>query len=258
MYAMNEDINQDDTLKLSLYGVFNDKPISPNNISLIDLRQMADDFGKFIKGSDDINLKELSVSVQRGCVSLCLNNYTYTSSMQHDYSTLLDCTESNVDIDPVRAAVISNLQAISRGSSDRKYVISYAGQKLVIDSTTDYRINQPIYVDIEDYVYGELYDMGGQTPNIHLVAEDGERITIPAEKELLMNAGNRLYRKQLVYVSAKEDIKTGERKGYSLISFENYNPKWDEEEFNTIIDFYAEKISTVLNPESIISAMRGY
>jgi hypothetical protein len=257
---MNEDAdNNSNDLRLSMYGVLDEKPISPSNVSLLDLKQMADDFGKFIRGSDDINLKELSVSVQEGCVSLSLNNYVHTPSMQHDYSILMDNPSGGAAIDPARATVISNLQAISKGSSDRKYVISYAGRKLTIDSSTDYKVNEPVYVDIEDYIYGELYDMGGQQiPNIHLVAEDGKKITVPAEKELLMNAGDRLYRKQLIYVSAKEDIKTGERKDYSLISFENYSPKWDEEEFDALVDFYTPKISVMPNAGSVIAAMRGY
>lgn len=255
---MSNDTEQSVDLKISMYGTLDERPVSPENVSLVDLRQMADDFGKFIKGSDDVNLKEVSVSVQEGCISLSLNNYIDTPTLQQDYSILVNNPNGVVDIDPVRAAVISNLQALSRGSKDRRYVISYKGQTLTIGDSSDYKINEPAYVDIEDYIYGELYDMGGQTPNIHLVAEDGQKITVPAEKELLMNAGDRLYRKQLVHISAKEDLKTGERKDYSLLSFENYNPHWDEQEFEDLVDFYTPKLSSFTSPMAVVNAMRGY
>ncbi len=255
---MSNHDSQAEELKLSMYGTLDERPISPENVSLVDLRQMSDDFGKFIKGSDEVNLKELSVSVQKGCISLSLNNYVDVPSLQHDYSVLLNNPNGDVDIDPVRAAVVYNLQALSKGAKDRKYVISYKGKKLTIEHSSDYKINEPIYVDVEDYIYGELYDMGGQIPNIHMVAEDGQKITVPADKELLMSAGDRLYRKQLVYVSAKEDLKTGDRKDYSLISFEDYNPKWDEQEFSELVDFYTPKISSLVNPMGFINTMRGY
>lgn len=255
---MSNQDSQNEELKLSMYGTLDEQPISPENVSLFDLRQMSDDFGKFIKGSDEVNLKELSVSVERGCISLSLNNHIDLPSLQRDYRVLMDNPNGDVDIDPVRAAVIYNFQALSRGSKDRKYVISYKGSKLTIGDSSDYKINEPVYVDIEDYIYGELYDMGGQTPNIHLVAEDGQKITVPAEKELLMSAGDRLYRKQLVYVSAKEDLKTRDRKDYSLISFEDYNPRWDEQEFSDLVDFYTPKIASLVNPAALINTMRGY
>jgi hypothetical protein len=245
-------------LKLSMYGTLDEQPVSPENVSLVDLRQMAEDFGKFIKGSDDVNLKDVSVSVEQGCITLSLNNYVDAPTLPQDYKALIDSPNGAIDIDPVRAAVIYNLQALSKGSKDRRYVITYQGKKLTIGDSSDYKINEPVYVDIEDYIYGELYDMGGQIPNIHLVAEDGQKITVPAEKELLMNAGDRLYRKQLVHISAKEDLKTGERKDYTLLSFEDYDPKWDEREFEELVDFYSPKISLFDNPIAIVNAMRGY
>ena len=256
---MTKDNNTDNELKLSMYGILDDRPISPDNISLLDLRQLSEDFGKFIKGSDDLNLRELSVSVESGCISLSANNYIETTAMQHDCFSIIETNSINQNIDPVRAAVIDNFQAIVRNSPDRKYVISYAGKKITINNTTDYKVAQPVYVDVEDYIYVELYDMGGQTPNVHLLAEDGNRITVPAQKELLMNAGDRLYRKQLVLVSAKEDIKTGERKDYSLLSFENYEPKWDEQKFSALVDWYTPKISAIPGgAEAMINAIRGY
>lgn len=255
---MNASEEKSVDLKLSMYGTLGELPISPDNVSLIDLRQIADDFGKFIKGSDEVSLKGLSVSVQKGCISLSLNSYIDAPSLQHDYSALMNNPNGTIDIDPVRAAVIYNLQALSKGTKDRRYVITYEGKKLTIGDSTDYKINIPVYIDVEDYIYGELYDMGGQTPNIHLVAEDGHKITIPAEKELLMNAGDRLYRKQLVHVTAKEDLKTGERKDYRLESFEDYNPSWDETEYENLVNFYTPMMRSLVNPELAISTMRGY
>lgn len=261
---MSKNNDNKNSFTLSIYGTLNGDPISPDNISLADLSRFTESFGKLLRGGEEeVSLKEVPVSIKKGCLSISINpDYQYTPAMIHDYRVLTDGALgegiSSV-IDPVRAAELNNLQAISKGSDDRKYVISYEDKKLTIDSSTNYQIiDKPIYVDVDEYVYGEITDMGGQTPNVHLTTNDGQTIIVPAGKELLMNAGNKLYRNQLVHVSAKEDIATGKKSNYTLISFEAYNPKWDEDEFNRLVEFYTPRLEDIDDPEALIANMRGY
>jgi hypothetical protein len=214
--------------------------LSLNNLSLPIIAELVESVTKFIKGSSTIDLSDVKVLVKDGSLAIAVPLSRTIEPVMADFD-LLKNTHRLEDIDPKRAKVIADWQERVRKNPSRSYSIaddsdaaSHSVDKIIINKDSDYRMAvEDQWVQTETYLYGKVFDMGGKNkPNVHLAFETGGTVTLDAEEELLADdADNHLYKNRLVRIKAEQNLRTNELRKESLVSFEKYAPRFDDNEF---------------------------
>jgi hypothetical protein len=126
---------------------------------------------------------------------------------------------------------------------------------------TDYRVGKIVpWVRVEKYLFGTVTDMGGaQKANVHIRLDDsGELVRIGTNQDYLHDQEeNRLYRKVLVRVAAEQQYRTGKLRNLRLLSFEDYQPRYDEEALDRFAAAGREAWQDVTNASLWVAELRG-
>lgn len=119
-------------------------------------------------------------------------------------------------LDPVRANVIETWQQQAKSNPDRVYELIRGAfettgevDKIVIDEDSDFKQAKELWIPVEKYVYGRIYDLGGKkSANVHLELIGHGTLTIGAEvAKLTEDKTNRLYQNQLVRIKQNRTVK---------------------------------------------------
>lgn len=240
--------------------------VSPENISLPMLEEFVQQVIAFIKGSQSIDLKSIKTEIRNGSFAIAVENDTgLLENVAADYKVVSEKGDLS-DIDPRRRAILIEWQRSALRNKDRKYKLAAQSDdeklsdiKMVITSETQFHFHQETWVDVELYKYGKIYDLGGKTrSNVHLQLEDGHTVKIEANPKLLItDKENRIYKNQLVRISAKQNIQTLEYRDEQLISYEDYNPHFDEDEHKAIFAKARLAWADVKDPVDWVRGLRG-
>lgn len=227
-------------VKDTLLGV----ELSPDNTSLPLLSEFVDQVMTFLRGSGRPDLSEVKASIQKGSLAVVVENETgLLDDAFQDYDRIKR-TKSLNSVDSNRARIVELWQHAANEHEDRHYqlfiesddISPSESESLTISHETNFKTKKEVWVDVELYLYGRIYDLGGKSkPNVHIELENGKSLKIGTKAALLTGDNeNRLYRDQLVRVRARQNIDTKELKDESLVSFEHYSPVFDEDEFQKI------------------------
>lgn len=251
-------------LYFSVKGMLAENPVSPDNISLPILTELIDAISKFIRGSSRAELNNVPISVKHGSFALVAQPSPITTAAIADFREVTETGNLN-RIDSIRAKVIADLQKkVSQNDSliftiaDGNVVTS--SNSIVIDKNSTYTYNEEeLWVQTDTYLYGHVYDMGGKNqPNVHLVLQNGDSVKISTDIETLtQDNDNRLYKDQLVHISAEQNLNTKKLRNESLVTFENYNPHFDEKEFSEIVEQVDSAWSDVPDSLEWLETLRG-
>ncbi|MBR2766917.1 hypothetical protein IKD67_02445 [Candidatus Saccharibacteria bacterium] len=231
-----------DKLYFSVKDLVSGEQASPDNISLPLLQELTESMSRFIRGnSTKTNLNDISIAVKSGSFALVANTSPLVSDAIRDYRVVKD-TGSLDDIDPIRAKVLRDLQEKAKKNSNRIYTISDSGtpdkeHEISFSNKTDYKTSRTDqWAKTEIFMYGKVVDMGGKTKaNVHIVLDNNDTIVLDADSQKIAEDDeNRLYKDQLVKVSAEQNLETKKLRNESLMEFVKYNPHFDEDEFNRI------------------------
>lgn len=252
------------TISFRVEDVLLGNKISPDNISIALLNEFTDQVTTFLRGSKHVDLKEVKVSVDSGSLILTVSDEVGTVEEAFDDYQRAYKEQSIVNIDDRRAQIFELWQSLASGNNDRTYELftNDGGQKaslIKIDKETKFKTKKSTWVDVELYVYGRINDIGGKNkPNIHLELDNGNTVKIGSSKELLVgDSKNRIYKRQLVRIKAKQNIETQDTKDEKLISFENYDPHYDEEEFMSIVKKARIAWKSVKSATAWVEEVRG-
>jgi hypothetical protein len=238
--------------------------ISPSNISIALLNEFTDQVTAFLRGSKHVDLKEVKVSVDQGSLVLTVSDEVgIVEDAFDDYETAFK-EKSLENIDERRAQIFEIWQNLASTNDNRVYELFNTDNakkisSITIDQDTKFKKKKSSWVNVELYVYGKINDIGGKNkPNIHLELENGSTVKIGSSKELLsFDRENRIYKRQLVRISAKQNIDTKEIKDEKLLSFEHYSPNYDEEEFLKIVSKGRLAWRSVKNATKWVEELRG-
>ncbi|MFA5866353.1 MAG: hypothetical protein WC891_00090 [Actinomycetota bacterium] len=206
------------------------------------VKEFLSEIEEFIKGGKRIDLTQVIAGMENGSVAVdVVDNHAGQLDSTFDALEKLGEGRDLTVLDPGRAKVIELWQKKAKNDEDVVYEVSLGEDNsiapvITISKDTDFKAGPDYWVDVELYLYGRVFDMGGKTiPNVHIELEGGKTVKIGTRaSELMADKQNRLYKNQLVRISAMRNIETGELKDERFISFENYNPRFDEDEFSRI------------------------
>ena len=240
--------------------------ISPDNISLPLLKEFLEQVSTFLRGSESVNLKEIKTSIKTGSLALEVENSTGTlNEALSDYEKAKR-TKSLQNIDPVRARILMQWQDLAKRNDGRVYkmftddeIESSVNSFLLINEKSDFEAQRDVWFNIETYVYGRIFDLGGKSKsNVHIELENGRTLTVESDPKLLtVDKTNRLYKRQLLQISAKQHLVTRELKDERLISFEDYSSEYDEEGFNAIAKVASKAWKSIESPTQWVESLRG-
>jgi hypothetical protein len=249
-------------LRFAVSDRINDAEVGPRHVPLNLLGDFQKDISEFLRGSArDVDPAEVLVSVEDGSLALVASGLMVATTLWADLERL-QSPDSLSQIDPKRAAVVERWQAIARQNPHRRYQVTdmtSARIDLSVDSSTDFRRVEEVWVTVEKYVHGKVLDWGGKTkPNVHLEMSDGAVLKVSASQKLLaQEEQNRLYRSALLHISAEENLLTGDLRNPVLLAFEAHEPAYDEGEFQKMVRRGTEAWSDVPNATDWVEGLRG-
>lgn len=218
--------------------------ITPSTIGLSRFNDFNQQVATFIAGSQGLKLDEVRVSVEEGSYKFVVGLTSLLASALEPDLQMLQRQDSLGEIDPKRAEVVARWQARTKGSATLRYAIrphGLAAGPLELSAATDFRIGEiEPWVKVEKYLFGIVTDMGGaQKANVHIRLEDsGQIVQIGTNQGYLREQQeNRLYHKVLVRVEAEQHFRTRQLRKLRLLSFEDYQPGYDE----AALDRFAEQ-----------------
>lgn len=254
-------MNPINELRFAVSDRINDAEVGPKHVPLSLLGDFQKDVSDFLKGSGrDVDPAEVLISVEDGSLALVATGLIAATTLWAD----LDYLQSPVSlslIDAKRAAVIERWQAVARQNPNRKYRVADASAQvnLAVDSSSDFRKLEEVWVAVEKYVLGRVVDWGGKTKaNVHLEMDDGTILKVAASQNLLaQEEHNRLYRSALLHITAEENLLTGAIRNPSLLAFEAHQPAYDEAEFQKMVQRGTAAWSSIPNATEWLDDLRG-
>jgi hypothetical protein len=137
------------------------------------------------------------------------------------------------EIDPKRAEIAQKWQARSKASPELRYSIrpsGFAAARIELSRSTDFRIGEIVpWGKVEKFLFRTVMDMGGvQKANVHLRLQETSQILRIGSNQGYLNGSDRLYHTAVLRVKADQHFKTGELRNLRLLSFEHYEPGFNE------------------------------
>jgi len=238
--------------------------VTPATIGLSRFNEFNRQVEEFVGGSEHLPLEEVHVRVEPGSYKLVvILTMLVAGSLEPDLIAL-GRQDSLGEIDPKRAEVAARWQAKAKARPELQYVVRPEDggiSPLEFSAQTDYRVGEVVpWVKVEKYLFGTVMDMGGaQRANVHIRLDDsGKLVRIGTNQEYLHDQEeNRLYRKVLVRVAAEQHHRTGDLRNLRLLSFEDYQPRYDEDALDRFAAKGRQAWQDVSNASHWVAELRG-
>lgn len=250
-------------LQFSVKDIIDNVDLSPSHIPLSLLGEFQRDVSDFLKGStSEVNPAKVLVSIEAGSLALIALGLLAATTLWRDLSRI-HALEPLDSIDPKRAKVLLRWQDMSQQNPNRQYFVADESKRVLftINSDSNLKFTNNIWVHVEKYIHGTVYDIGGRNKaNVHLQLEDGTTLPpIASTQEYLKEYGqNRLYQPTLVHLIAEENLLTHELRNLTLLGFESYQPIYDEDEFNRMVERGTKAWAGIENPTAWLETLRGH
>lgn len=244
------------------------KELNLNDLDLTVLPKFLEQVYNFLRGSNNNDLTNLKIGLESGSAVVTVKgSEPEMQDVVKDYTSLQDSNDLS-HLDKKRASVIKAWQQTEAvNKNKRTYNIFYIDNRsnavksrVEISKKTNYKLPQT-WVEVEKYLYGQIFDMGGKNNvNVHITLENGQTLKVNTNKPLLAGEEeNRLYKDQLLRVKAWQDIDTKELDGdrIELISFEAHDEVFDKSKYDKLAHKTAEAWKDVPDVNKWVEEGRG-
>ena len=120
------------------------------------------------------------------------------------------------------------------------------------------RHDNALWVTVEKYLQGQVTDLGGKTPNLHLLLADGSSVKVATSQEqVLGEEQNLVYRSALLRVRAEQDIASRRLRNVRLIEFVHPQSHFDANAFNAMVEKGRKAWADVPNASAWVEEQRG-
>lgn len=249
-------------LRFSISDRIEGAEIGPARVPLALLGQFQAEVADFLKGSSrDVDPRQVFVAIEKGSLTLAASNLSAASSLWRDLN-LLEHGDALDEIDPKRATIVEGWQSAARQFPQRDYSIGKSARKSIVrvNAQTNYRkISEDVWVTVEKFFHGKIVDMGGKNKaNVHLELENGALLTITSGQDLIAREErNRIYQPALLHIAAEENLRTGALRELKLLSFEQYEPEYDESAFKHMVERGTRAWADVADAAEWVDELRG-
>lgn len=249
------------TVTIALSDTSRGYEITPERVPLPVLSAFAKEVQDFLKGGGkDVDIAAIEVSVKHGSLAIQADRI-YSDSLLADLKTLA-ATQDLSKVSKKRREIIRKWQEHAFRVKDFAIRIAspWAGREVVVSNKTDFReVESSRVVSVERYIRGEILDLGGITDsNAHIKLPDGQKLTIKTDRELIRaESRNLVYHEVHLRIRAKLNLDSGQLSEPELISFIDYEPKFDPEKFAEAVKKGREAWRDVGDPAEWVRSIRG-
>jgi len=254
-------------ISFTLHAKLGDDELSPESIPFARLNLFNQQVETFLAGhSRDYQSDELKVKIENGSYKLLVwLPATLLPNLQQDL-TALQSGASLDAIDSKRATILNQWQETSITEPNTSFEItpawSPAAEPIRIDHDSSFTLpeDKTLWFETEKYIKGEILEAGGSTrTNLHLKVEEQSRsITIGASKSSLKGQPlGRLYEEQVIRIKAEENYRTGELRNLEFIEFVDYQPAFDSDELDALIEQASPKWADVPDTNAWLDQIRN-
>lgn len=236
--------------------------ITPTTIGLSRFNEFNQQVQDFISGSEHLKVDEVHVTIAEGSYKLiAVLPIVLQVAIAPDLQSL-QRQDALGEIDPKRAEIVQKWQARSKANPELRYAIRPSGfpvGSVELSIKTDYRIGQiEPWVKVEKYLFGTIMNIGGaQKANVHLRLEESRQTVVVGSSRGYLKGNDRLYHKVLLRVEADQHFKTGELRNLRLLSFEDYQPGFDESALDMFVAAGTKAWADVPDAAAWVRELRG-
>ena len=242
-------------------GVINGKKITPLAVDISEIKEIITDVESFLypTRSEKSDRPHISYKIEEGSA---LHKFVLPITGVILFNGLIGEVAHRKSIeflDYKRAEIIEKFQRIARekdveitfntSSSDSK--------ELKITKETNYFNVAPSWINTEFILYGEVYQEGGITPNIHILTKEFGKLTVSATKEQILEGEKRVYKIYGLKASGKQSIETQKPFDLKLENFIAYNPIFDKAKLDLLIAKATPNLSKIKNVDTWLETIRG-
>lgn len=254
-------MNPINELRFAVSDRINDVEVGPKHVPLALLGEFQKDVSEFLKGTGrDVDPMQVQVSVEEGSLAFVASGLLAATSLWVDLEHLKSPDALSL-IDFKRAAVVERWQASARQNPHRSYLVADRAAQIgfSVNSASDYRSVEQIWVSVEKYLHGRIVDWGGKTKaNVHLELENGKSLVVESSQNLIaQEERNLVYQRALLHVTAEENLLTGVLRNVRLLAFEAHQPSYDEDEFQRMVERGTRAWSNVPDSAAWLESLRG-
>jgi hypothetical protein len=254
-------MNPINELRFAVSDRINDVEVGPKHVPLALLGEFQKDVSEFLKGAGrDVDPMQVQVSVEEGSLAFVATGLLAATSLWVDLEHLKSPDSLSL-IDAKRAAVVERWQAAARQSPKRSYLVADRASQVgfSVNSASDYRRVEQVWVHVEKYLHGRIVDWGGKTKaNVHLELENGKTLMVESSQNLIaQEERNLVYHMALLHVTAEENLLTGTLRNVRLLAFDAHQPSYDEDEFKRMVAKGTQAWANVPDSAVWVENLRG-
>ena len=238
-----------------------DGSLSPNDVDINDIRGLISDVETFLfPTKEEKRLRpQISYDIENGSVKhrffLPISFVILFNGLTSEIST-----RRSIDfLDQKRQEVIDRFQqqAIKDGYTFEFSNSISVNPILTVNNQTEFAAVEPQFVESEFYLYGEIFQEGGKSPNIHISTSRHGNLTVSATKEQIIAGEKRTYKPYGIKVSGKKSLADGKLTDLKLIEFIDYRPAFDRSLLAKVIERAKPRLSRIKNVDKWIEEMKA-
>lgn len=236
--------------------------ISPATIGLSRFNEFNQQVQEFLSGSERVKVDDVHIAVDTGSYKLL----TFPpSELQVAIATdlrRLHREDALGEIDSKRAEILQKWQTRAKSNPELQYAIrptGMAASSVELSIKTDYRIGKIApWVKVEKYLFGTILSIGGaQKANVHIRLQDSGQVVVVGSNQSYLKGNNRLYHTALLRVEADQHYKTSELRNLRLLSFEEYEPGFNEAVLDSFVVDGSKAWADVPDAAAWVRELRG-
>lgn len=239
-----------------------DDTLRPSDLDIVEIKEMISEMETFLfpTKTSKSGRPKISYQIKEGSVKHLFSLPVAYVLMFQGIAKEIAKRKSLDFLDVKRARVIERFQKLAE-KKNWEIALSDSLSKtetyLTINKNTEYLISSALFVESEFYLYGEIYQEGGKSPNLHIFTKEHGNLTVAATKEQLLDGDRKLYHVFGIKVRGKKSLEDGSLYDLKLDHYIDYNPKFDKKLLDMMIQKASKNLSEIDNVEEFITEVRG-
>lgn len=238
-----------------------DKSLSPKDVDINEIKNIISDIETFLYPTKEEKYSRplISYEIQPGSAkhkfflpisSVILFAGLISEVSKRDSIGFLDYKRQDI-ISKFQRKAIKDSITIEFNTSLSKDTV------LMVNNNTRFEMESPKYYEAEFYLYGEIYQEGGKSPNVHINTLKDGNLAISATKEQITEGEKKTYKTYGVKVKGKKSLEDGRLYDLKLIDFIQYKPSFDRVLLDKMISKASENLSKIKDLDEWIDGLKA-
>jgi hypothetical protein len=250
-------------IEIKISGSKGNMELSPDTFDIKEIISILENAENLLYPLDKKDRPTISYKIEEGSVK-----HIFKTSIQYviGFNALIAQINQVENIDFLETSTAKAFENIQEIAAKKNYSFSIRtsladSNVIKIDRTTKFLRKEAVWADAEFYFYGKITNAGGKDKaNIHINTDEYGTLYIQTPKSFLEEYNeNMLYKNFGIRVFGKQHSETGEIEKGSLkfVELIDYNPKFDENYLNKLINSATTTWSKIKDKDSWLRDLRG-